>query len=299
MDTKLLEDLAAVARSGSLVRAAASRHVTHPAFGRRLKALEAWAGVALIDRAHRPLALTDAGRTLLEQGTPLLQALADARRQLPHCAANAGVDRAVRIGTGRTLARTLVADWLARLHGMAASPLRGRRIDLVTGAMADIAAQFEAGAVDLLCCYEHPALSMRLSGHRFRHISLAHDKLVPVSRADAQGRARHGLEQSPLLTYSDTLALGRLLRDHRSHAAAADEQRGSFRCDSADALLALALKGAGVAWLPWSLAAADCRRGLLVRVGARSDEVHFEVRLYRPRARQRPTIEALWAATDR
>lgn len=299
MDTKLLEDLAAVARCGSLARAAASRHVTHPAFGRRLKTLEAWAGVPLVDRTQRPLALTDAGRMLLEQGTPLLQALADARRRLPRSTPNGAADGAVRIGTGRTLARTLVADWLARLHGMAASPLRGQRVDMVTSATAEIAAQFEAGAVDLLCCYEHPVLSMRLSGQRFRHISLAHDKLVPVSRADAQGRARHGLEHSPLLTYRDTLALGRLLRDHRSHAAAADDQRSSFCCDSADALLALALKGAGVAWLPWSLAAADCRRGLLARVGARSDEVHFEVRLYRPRARQRPVIEALWAATDR
>ncbi|WP_241119334.1 helix-turn-helix domain-containing protein, partial [Achromobacter xylosoxidans] len=38
-DLKLLEDLIALAQSGSFVRAAEARHVTHPAFGRRIRAL--------------------------------------------------------------------------------------------------------------------------------------------------------------------------------------------------------------------------------------------------------------------
>ena len=50
MDLKLLEDLAALAHERSFVRAAEARHVTHPAFGRRIRSLEAWVGVpALAD----------------------------------------------------------------------------------------------------------------------------------------------------------------------------------------------------------------------------------------------------------
>jgi LysR family transcriptional regulator, hypochlorite-specific transcription factor HypT len=48
MDLKLIEDLMALQRCGSYVRAAEERHVTHPAFGRRIRSLEAWAGVPLV-----------------------------------------------------------------------------------------------------------------------------------------------------------------------------------------------------------------------------------------------------------
>jgi DNA-binding transcriptional LysR family regulator len=41
VDLKLFEDLVALARERSFVRAAEARHVTHPAFGRRIRALEA------------------------------------------------------------------------------------------------------------------------------------------------------------------------------------------------------------------------------------------------------------------
>ena len=45
MDIKWLEDLIALGQTGSLSRAAALRHVTQPAFGRRIRAFEDWAGI--------------------------------------------------------------------------------------------------------------------------------------------------------------------------------------------------------------------------------------------------------------
>jgi DNA-binding transcriptional LysR family regulator len=66
MQLKWLEDLLALADAGSLVRAAERRHVTHPAFGRRIRALEAWAGAPLIDRAAPALRFTPQGEALLE-----------------------------------------------------------------------------------------------------------------------------------------------------------------------------------------------------------------------------------------
>ncbi|MNT93147.1 hypothetical protein D3C72_2345530 [compost metagenome] len=52
-----------------------------------------------------------------------------------------------------------------------------------------------------------------------------------------------------------------------------------------------------MAWLPWSMVAADCRRGALAALGGRSEEIAFEVRLYRPRARLTDLAEAAWEAT--
>ena len=61
MDIKLIEDLVALRQHGSFVLAAEARHVTHPAFGRRVRALEAWAGVPLVARGRSPVRLTPAG----------------------------------------------------------------------------------------------------------------------------------------------------------------------------------------------------------------------------------------------
>jgi DNA-binding transcriptional LysR family regulator len=73
MDTKWFEDLIAVASTGSLALAARKRHVTQPAFGRRIRALEAWAGMPLVDRSRRPIQLTEAGRKLVAQAQDTLQ----------------------------------------------------------------------------------------------------------------------------------------------------------------------------------------------------------------------------------
>jgi LysR family transcriptional regulator, hypochlorite-specific transcription factor HypT len=289
VDTKLLEDLAALAQTGSLSKAAASRHVTHPAFGRRIKQLEAWAGAALIERGRVPVALTAAGRKLLEDAEPLLRGLTRTRHALRQHAHD-GAPR-LRVGTGRTLARTLVAQWLLRLTG----PLAGAQVEVVTRSMADIATLFERGEVDLLCGYEHAALSMPLAPQRFRFLTLAQDKLVPVAQANAHGAPRHALGGAALIAYAPTLALGQLVNDHLQRSGHTQAPR--LVCDSADAIHEFVRLGLGFAWLPWSLVAADCKQGALAPLGGRADRIAFDVRLYRPKARQSALVEAVWAAS--
>ncbi len=44
MELKWLEDFLSLADSGSFSRSAEQRHVSQPAFSRRIRALEAWPG---------------------------------------------------------------------------------------------------------------------------------------------------------------------------------------------------------------------------------------------------------------
>ena len=66
MHIKWLEDFITLAQTRSFSRAAELRHVTHPAFGRRIRALEAWAGTPLVERGGSPVRPTPAGETFLE-----------------------------------------------------------------------------------------------------------------------------------------------------------------------------------------------------------------------------------------
>ncbi len=60
METKWLEDFLSLARTMNFSRSADERFVTQPAFSRRIKALEVWAGTPLIDRDAYPIELTTA-----------------------------------------------------------------------------------------------------------------------------------------------------------------------------------------------------------------------------------------------
>jgi DNA-binding transcriptional LysR family regulator len=118
-----------------------------------------------------------------------------------------------------------------------------------------------------------------------------------VSSADAQGLSMHsfdGAGEVPFLSYVRTLAMGRMVEDLLANNPQAPRLKRSIECDSADALYEYALRGLGVAWLPWSMVQADCKAGRLVPVGCQRMEVRFEVRLYRPKRRLGPLAEDVW-----
>ena len=213
---KLLADLMALAKAGSFVRAAELRHVTHPAFGRRIQALERWAGVPLINRNTIPISLTPQGERLLQTASQVTEQLERTRINIQQEVL--GNQSKIRIATGRSLAHTLVADWIVSLNKSKPSLLKQEaKIAIVTGMMAEMASLLEQGKTDFLCCYEHPALSsgLRLSG--FQHITLATDKLVPVSKTNRQGIALFNLDNTaktlPLISYSSGLSMAHIVND--------------------------------------------------------------------------------------
>ncbi|MCJ0765881.1 LysR family transcriptional regulator [Variovorax terrae] len=294
MQLKWLEDFLALAQTRSFTRAAELRHVTHPAFGRRIRALEAWAGTPLVaERGGGPVALTPAGENFLENAAQLVQGLGSSREALRNAAGRQA--RSVSLATGRTLARTLVADWLVRLRPV----LGGAEMQVLTRSLQETAHMLERGEVDFSLLYHHPVLAFGLNARQFTHLTLASDRLVPVSRTDARGRAQHafgGRAPTPYLAYAPTLALGRLVDDHLANNPLAPALARRVECDSPDAHHEYALKGLGVAWLPWSMVHADCRAGRLAVLGDARLEVRFDVRLYRPKRRLGPLAESVWQA---
>ncbi len=62
IDFKWFEDFLSLAKNNNFSRAAEERHVTQSAFSRRIKALELWIGVPLVDRSTYPTELTDEGK---------------------------------------------------------------------------------------------------------------------------------------------------------------------------------------------------------------------------------------------
>nr|WP_279635544.1 LysR substrate-binding domain-containing protein [Paraburkholderia unamae] len=103
----------AVARTGSVTRAAAELHLTQPALSQHLRDLSQLMGVALVDRVGRGVALTHAGTNLYAQLDPLIAkldlVLTDAMDRVQT------VQGSLRIGAIDTYARSLVVPGVSAL----------------------------------------------------------------------------------------------------------------------------------------------------------------------------------------
>src|ERR1700757_4385996 len=82
LDARRLAVLPAGATHGSFSAAAIALDYTQSAVSQQIAALERETAMTLIDRAVRPVTLTDAGAQLLEDATPALEHLRRAERRL-------------------------------------------------------------------------------------------------------------------------------------------------------------------------------------------------------------------------
>ena len=82
MDIKWLEDLVVLLEERSFTRAAQRRHVTQPAFSRRVRLLEEWLGVEIVDRSTKPVSILPIGLELEENVRDLVNRLYALRNRI-------------------------------------------------------------------------------------------------------------------------------------------------------------------------------------------------------------------------
>lgn len=300
MDTKWLEDLVALSQSRNLLQAAQARNVTHPAFGRRIRALEEWAGVPLIERGHQTVALNAAGRSLATAAVDVLAILRETREAL-HQPALARSRRIV-IASGKTLAHSVLPQLLTALRrGMPPFNVKVQTTTLNYG--IDMLVD---GEVDFLLCHAHEPIYARIDNPAFRCRRVGNDKLVAVSAPAAAGTSHpmHPVPREgdstpvPFLAYAESMSLAHILRDRVRGLCPTHLLETAYESDLADSLHAMARQGFGLAWLPHTLVAEDLRDGRLVRADAAPNDIHMEIRLYQSMHLARPLARELWARVE-
>jgi LysR family transcriptional regulator, hypochlorite-specific transcription factor HypT len=295
MNIKRLEDFIALAQTRSFSKAAQLRGITHPAFGRGVKDLEAWVGAPLVTRGSNPVQLTNLGDEFLETARDTVANLYSVRDR-----ATQAKTQQIRISTGRTLARTLVADWInqqfkisQQKHGLA-----DISFTVSTGSLNEAALDLEANNSHFLAAYHHPSLDLKLDARRFKFKTLGQDKLVPVA-TEQFIKAMKPKQPLNFLQFEKTLALRKIFDESaETRAQNLPMLRTLVDCDSPDAVHALALKGLGIAWLPWSLVVADHKQQRLQIVGENQWQIPFDIRIYRKRQRLSDIAEKIWTSTE-
>lgn len=298
MDLTWLEDFLALAEHRNFSRAAEARHVTQPAFSRRIQALESWVGTPLVLRTPQGVVLNAAGGHLREHATVLTRDLHQMRRGALKAAGREGA--ALSIAATHALSFTFFPGWIRAL-----SPLETLgTLNLVSDTMAACERVLLAGDADFLLCHSRSDAPTRLTADAFASLVVGTDLLVPVSVPDAAGAARWGLPGAPaapvrLLAYSGASGLGRIIDVAQRSFAQALSLDTVFTSPLAAALQTMSRQGQGMAWLPRTMAAEDLAAGHLVDAGGGKFSIPVEIRLFRPLRRRSNTAEAFWTAVSR
>lgn len=299
METKWLEDFISLAETRSFSRSAELRHVTQPAFSRRIQSLEAWVGADLIDRTSYPTRLTPAGEVFYEQAMEMLGQINNARALLRNKrpAAQTTIDFAVP----HTLSLTFMPKWMTQLQS-GFGPLHTRLIALN---VHDAVMTMVEGGCDLLLCYHHPRQPVQLDTGRYDMLTLGSEALRAYARCGKAGVPQlvlPGSAKSPLpfLSYTSNAYLGRMVDLILADAKHPLHLEKRYETDMAEGLKMMALEGHGIAFLPESAVVREVKQKQLARAdNGKSDwEVNMEIRLYRERpSAQRPgkpIVARLW-----
>jgi DNA-binding transcriptional LysR family regulator len=295
METKWLEDFVSLAETRSFSRSAQLRHVTQPAFSRRIQSLEAWAGTDLVDRSSYPTRLTPAGQTLYDQSLEMLQALQSTRAMLrAHTAAAQDV---IEFAVPHTLAFTFFPSWLSGLRE-ACGPIKSRLIALN---VHDAVMRLVEGSWDLLIAYHHMAQPIQLDAERYEMLPLGRETLSPYVKPNEQGGPLFALpgtagQPLPYLAYAPGAYLGRAVDQILKQCGTPLHLDRIYETDMAEGLKAMALEGHGVAFLPSSAVRKDVRAKKLVPAGG-GFETTLDIRIYRERPAARKAkgpVEKFW-----
>lgn len=299
METKWLEDFISLVETNNFSRSAALRHVTQPAFSRRIQSLENWLGTDLVDRTSYPTRLTPAGIVFYEQALEMLAQINGAREMLRNkrAAAQTSIDLAVP----HTLSLTFVPKWITALETDFA-PINSRLMALN---VHDAVLQMVEGGCDLLLCYHHPRQPVQLDPSRYDMLVLGQESLRAYARCDKNRVPQFtlpGTKKAPLpfLSYTNNAYLGRMVELILNDAKTPLHLEPHYETDMAEGLKMMALEGRGVAFLPASAVTRELRQKLLARAdnGTAEWEIEMEIRLYRERPtaqrRGKAIVRQLW-----
>lgn len=285
MELSEIEDFLALAKSGSFGRAAELRHVTQPAFSRRIMALEERMGMSLFDRSVTPVGLTPAGQRFFNHADTLSRNMAKALEDTK--SAVSALENPIRIVISHTLAISFFPMWWKDITRDAPDlrvRLTGQRIE-------QCVTDLREGLADFAMIHASPNLMPFNDGAGLKVKRLGGDKIVPVM-------ARHLMGQKTgLLAYAPGSFLARLTDVLISDIPRHRRLETVFESPSAEVLKGMAIAGFGVAFLPESLVEDDLTQGFLVPALPKKHQLELDIlMLRRAGAMTNPVGEALWNA---
>lgn len=299
MELKWLEDYLALAKYSNFSEAAKSRHLTQPAFSRRIRLLESWLDVELVNRGVNPVQLTPAGIKYLSKAEKIIDQIYDSRDQLQKF--TQGRDT-ITVHTQHSLMVSYVPSLLENIQ----SSLADIFVRFNANDQQDSVQRFMNQEGDLLLCFSALSLPQRLAWNHIEKCCISHDRLLPVTATDDKGKPRYRIQPNQalrVLAYPRESFFQRLIEQNNlsqlntlQHAEKVTIQV-VFENALAAGLKLMVLKGYGVAWLPESSIEKELRNKELVILSHKLFQpIPLDINLYRHKSSTQAVGQKFWAA---
>ena len=285
MDLRWLKGFMTLARTGSFSSAADKSHISQPAFSRRVRAMEHWAGVPLIDRSTWPTRLTPAGRRFVPAGRRFVEVAREVDDRLVRfrneCRRRREGAADLAVAAQHTLAIATLPPLLAALRHRL-GPLS---LLLETNNLHDCVELLGEGTADLLLALTVPDRPSPFD-ERFVVRVVGRDRLVPVVAPGADGGPRWSLPGEagaalPYLAYGEQAVLDAAVSLILERDGWSAELERVCENPVSEVLRRMALAGLGIAWVPESLAAPDLESGALVPAAPAGWRLDLDIALVR------------------
>ncbi len=291
MRLEWLEDILAVAETGSFGEAAERRNLTQSAFSRRIQNIEDHVGTELFDRTRKPVQLLKHTEAQREQIVLLVRLLRQLRVDLRR--GDRMSENRLVISSQHSLTTSLTPSIIKdiNLHH------RDIYIRLRSANLADCFAQLLSRQADILIVYRLPESEHPILGEYIESGTIGMERLIPVIAPDALASLEESrsLGELPIIAYPADVFLGQVL-EKRILPRLRNVLDVSPRAETALTLasIEMAAMGIGVAWVPEFLARDRIRAGRLVSLAERLPSCGLEVTAVRLVGKPGPVEAAVW-----
>ena len=267
MDLNWLRDFECLARTLNFTRASNERNITQSAFSRRIKALENWVWLPLVNRATYPIQLTEAGQNFLPTAKAAISQLTESRQSIRD--ADRGDTRFVRISALHTISINYLAHQIERIQ----KEIPELRTRVISDSLSTCCELLLEGAVDIMLVYYHQYVSPKIDDTGFERKDLLSDKLIQVAARDAaqqQGWHLSNRDGAPIphLAYEQSSFLGQVIENSISIEALNIE---TIYIDGlVETIRRRLLQGSGFAWMPQTAVETELQNCSLVAIGDQS-----------------------------
>jgi DNA-binding transcriptional LysR family regulator len=291
VDLNWLRDFECLARTLNFTRAAEERNITQSAFSRRIKALESWVGLPLVNRATYPIQITDAGRQFLPVALGAVTQLSETREAIRDT--EGGGSRFVRF----SVLHTISVNYLANRIEILQNTIPNLRTRVVSDSLSSCCDLLIEGAVDIMLCYYHPSVSPKIDDATFTRKDVLLDRLIPVAAADKV--QEHGWDLSvpdgppiPYLAYERASFLAMVVD------STVGQKPMNVETIYVDGLVETIkrrlLSGGGFAWMPETAIASDLAEGAVVPIAGEAWCAHLTIAALANPANFTPKAHAVW-----
>ncbi|MEM7636127.1 MAG: LysR family transcriptional regulator [Pseudomonadota bacterium] len=258
-----LKDFVTFSETRNFTKTAQQRNTTQPNVSKRIRALEHWMGISLLDRDQRPVELTEDGLAFLPKAIRVLEQLQQAQTAKHNAKSQAA---RIKIAMPHSASTHILPALKQRFfHSCTAS-----EFSMWIGNHDDVAEHLGRSECDLALAYVHDQVGPAEEFVVYRPVTVARDELVMVRHSTCADAS----DQSLFVPHRQTY-LGRVWQE----VGAKDVNARTIEFGLPADIRALCVAGEGKGVLPLSVVEQDLASGVLAECEG-SVRIPYSVNLY-------------------